>query len=91
MHDSNCKCFHHGVVKVFVILAWIAALGFWWATAFKQSFWWMDGDHFFKDVVILVLLVYVSKFCGCCGHGMGGGNMCMHGESCKCGDCGMCK
>ena len=92
MMEGNCKCPHHGVVKVLVVLAWMAALGFWWATAFKTHFLWMDGEHFFKDAILLVLLVFVSKYCGCCGHGMmSGGNMCMHGDSCKCGDCGMCK
>lgn len=91
MMDGNCKCPHHGVVKVFAVLAWLSAFGFWWATAFKTHFLWMDGEHFFKDTVILVLLVFVSKLCGCCRHGMGGGNMCMHGDSCKCGDCGTCK
>ena len=87
MMEGNCKCLHHGVVKVFVVLAWVSAFGFWWATAFKTNFLWMNGEHFFKDVVILVLLVFVSKYCGCCG--MGG--MCEHGRGCSCGDCGMCK
>lgn len=92
MHDNNCKCFHHGAVKVFMVLAGLSALGFWWATAFKTSFLWLDGDHFYKDVVILSLLVFISKFCGCCGHGgMGGKNMCSHEMGCKCGDCGMCR
>ena len=90
MHDSNCKCFHHGVVKVFVVLAWFSALGFWWATAFKTNFLWMNGEHFFKDVVVLSLLVYVSKYCGCCGWSKGGVGMCSHDMGCKCGDCGRC-
>lgn len=88
MMEGNCKCPHHTVVKVFVALAWMSALGFWWATAFKTHLLWIDGEHFFKDAVLLVLLVFVSKYCGCCS---GHGNTCVHGESCKCGDCGMCK
>ena len=88
---DNCKCFHHGVVKVLLVLAGVSALAFWWATAFNQTLFWMDADHLFKDVVILAVLAYLSKYCGCCRHGMGGGNMCAHGGSCKCGDCGMCK
>ena len=88
MMEGNCKCPHHGVLKVVVVLTWLAALGFWWATAFKQTLFWMDASHFFMDVVIFGVLVYVSKFCGCCGKG---GGMCEHGNSCKCGDCGMCK
>jgi hypothetical protein len=88
MNDGNCKCFHHGVVKVMLFLVWMSALGFWWATAFKQSFWWMDGNHFFMDVVILSLLILTTRFCGCCGFMTG---KCTHDSSCKCGDCGMCK
>ena len=86
---ENCKCFHHGVVKVVVVLAWASALGFWWATAFKTHFLWMDGSHFFMDVVIFGVLAFVSKYCGCCG--VGGSSMCEHGKGCSCGDCGMCK
>ncbi len=86
--EGNCKCFHHNVVKVMVALAWLSALGFWWATALKQTFLWMDAEHFFKDVVILSLLAFVSKYCGCCWKSM---NTCKHNEGCKCGDCGMCK
>ena len=92
---GNCKCFHHGITKVLVVLIGLSALGFWWATAFKTHFLWMDGEHFFKDVVVLALLMFSSKFCGCCKRGMassmGGGNTCSHESSCKCGDCGMCK
>jgi len=89
MMEGNCKCFHHGMVKGLVVLVSLSAIGFWWASAFNQSLLWMDADHFFKDVVILSLLVFVSKYCGCCG--MGGSNICSHDNSCKCGDCGMCK
>ena len=86
--SGNCKCLHHGFVKVIAVLAWFSAIGFWWATAFEQTVLWMDAEHFFKDVVMLSLLVFVSKYCGCCRKGM---NMCSHEGSCKCGDCGTCK
>ena len=87
----NCNCFHHSLNKVIVVLVWLSALGFWWATAFKTTFLWMDSQHFFMDVVILSLLLITSKFCGCCKHGIGEGNMCNHDKGCSCGDCGMCK
>lgn len=86
---GNCKCLHHAVIKVMVGLAWLAAIGFWWAAAFKQTLLWMDAEHLFKDVVILSLLVFLSKFCACCS--MTGNRMCSHSEGCKCGDCGICK
>lgn len=92
----RCKCFHHGVVKALVILAWLSAFGFWWATAFKQTVLWMDNSHFFYDVVILGILVFVSKYCDCCGGGhdrceTGGANKCSHDSGCQCGDCARCK
>lgn len=89
MH-GNCKCPHHVLVKVMMVLAGISALGFWWATAFKESFLWMDADHFFKDVVVLSLLTLLTKYCDCCGKGMSGANTCSHDMGCKCGDCGRC-
>jgi len=93
MMDGKCKCPHHAVTKVMLGLLWLSALGFWWATAFKTTFLWMDGEHFFKDAILLAILMFSCKFCGCCGLGHGGvsDGMCRHGESCKCGDCGMCK
>lgn len=91
MMEGNCKCMHHGMVKVMAVLVGFAALGFWWATAFKTHFLWMDGEHFFKDAILLVLLIFVSKHCSCCMHHGMGTNTCMHGDSCKCGDCGNCK
>ena len=88
MMEENCKCFHHGLVKALVVLAWLSAIGFWWASAFKQSFFWMDADHFFKDAVVIGLLILLSKYCGCCGMR---NDMCGHSGDCKCGDCGRCK
>ena len=92
MMEGKCKCPHHACTKVMLALLWFSALGFWWATAFKTNLLWMDGEHFFKDVVVLALLMFASKkFCGCCGsmggHGsMAGGSTCSHGENCS-----MCK
>lgn len=88
MMEGNCKCFHHGLVRIFVVLAWLSALGFWWASAFKQTLLWMDSNHFFMDVVIFGVLVLVSRYCGCCWDA---GKRCSHDMGCKCGDCGMCK
>ena len=94
MH-GNCGCFHHWVTKILVVLAWLSAIGFWWATKSGGFIWGMDADHLFKDVVILSLLAYGTKFCGCCGKSkmMSGadGAMCKHAGGCTCGDCGRCK
>ena len=88
MMEGKCGCYHHGIVKALVVLIWLSAIGFWWATAFDQKVLWMDGSHFFMDVVVLGLLMLTSRYCGCCGFMTG---KCTHAQGCKCGDCGMCK
>lgn len=104
MYHGNCKCFHHGVVKALAILTWLSAFGFWWATTFKQTVFWMDSEHLFRDVVVLGILIFISKYCGCCRGGKCGGcsmcgtkndnkmseKMCSHHMGCKCGDCDRC-
>lgn len=97
MMHGNCRCGHHWVAKVLVVLAWLSAFGFWWTSWKTSQIWWMDAEHFFKDVVILGLLAFSTKFCDCCGRGKmmskvdGMGGMCKHEGGCTCGDCGRCK
>ena len=95
-----CKCPHHVVVKILYVLVWISAIGFWWAGWHGGWAWGMDQNYFFENIVVLMLLSFGSKFCGCCGwHGkmmMGTGDkmdggMCKHGMDCKCNDCDRCK
>lgn len=96
---SYCKCPHHLITKLLIILAWAAAIGFWWTEWKVSMIWWMDSEHLFKDVIILSLLAFSSKFCQCCSAGkkmtesgkMGEGMSCKHEEGCRCGDCGRCK
>lgn len=85
MH-GNCKCGHHVCAKILVGLAWLAAIGFWWADWSVTTIGWMDAEHLFRDVVILSLLAFGTKFCGCCWKGgkMMGGMNC----TCSCGNCG---
>ncbi len=95
MHGGNCKCPHHMVNKLIMILAWVAGVLFFWASWAGRSFWGFDALYWAWSVVVLVLLAKVSKFCGCCGIGRGAGagvdkNMCNHNDGCKCGDCGKC-
>ena len=91
-NHSGCKCFHHWIQKLFVILMWVSAVGFWWANWKGGGMaWGMDADVFFKDIVIFGFLVFSMKFCGCCRKMMMSGGMCKHGMDCKCGDCDRCK
>lgn len=86
----GCKCFHHWVTNVFVVLLWLSAFGFWWLSWKGGSFLWMDAEHLFKDVVILGFLIFTSKFCKCCGKKSMDSGSCGHEGGCKCGDCGKC-
>ncbi len=94
-----CKCPHHIVTKVLYVLAWVSALGFWWAQFRGGSAWGMTQNYFFQSVVVLMLLAFGSKFCKCCswqgkmmmGGSMADGGTCKHEMGCKCGDCGRCK
>lgn len=97
MHGVNCKCPHHIVNKVLVVLAWVAGVLFFWSSWGTRTFWGFDALYWAWSVVVLVLLAKASKFCGCYGMGMSkmmGGmeekNMCSHEGGCKCGDCGRC-
>ncbi len=88
---GNCNCGHHVVVKIMMVLSYVAGVLFFWASWGSRTFWGFDASYWAWSVVVLVLLAKVSKFCGCCGMGAGmGKNMCNHETGCKCGDCGRC-
>lgn len=89
MHGGNkCRCGHHVCAKVLVALAWVAAILFWWADWTASSVAWMDAEHLFRDVVILSLLAFGTKFCGCCSrHGMGMMQKGGMSRACACGSC----
>jgi len=78
------------------IVAWVAGLLYFCSMFRGELIWGYDESQYAWSVVILMLLAFGSKFCGCCGwHGkmMGGigSDMCKHDMGCKCGDCGRCK
>ena len=97
MMHGGCRCCHHWVTKILVVLAWLAAIGFWWVSRSGDVIWGMNAEHLFRDVVILTLLAFSTKFCGCCrmgkmmGKNSGMGGMCKHEMGCTCGDCDRCK
>lgn len=95
MHGGICKCHHHKVNKLLMLLAWVAGILFFWGSWTGKLFWSFDPLYWAWSVVVLVLLAKASKFCGCCGWGMGekteGSKMlCNHNDGCKCGDCDKC-
>ncbi len=95
MHGM-CKCPHHIVNKVLMLLAWIAGILFFWSSWDRRTFWGFDALYWAWSVVVLVLMAKASKFCGCCGMGMMGGKIegervCSHENGCVCGDCDRCK
>ena len=74
-HRSNCKCPHHSIHMLVMILGVVAAVGFWIATLMHGSFLGISATHYFKEVIVLGILAM----------GMGKG-LCQ----CCCGGCGMC-
>jgi len=100
MHN-NCKCPHHMANKVLMLLVWVSGVLFFWSSWGIRTFWGFDALYWAWSVVVLSLMAFSSKLCGCCGMGMGhkmmgdkmegGKMMCSHEGDCKCGDCDRCK
>ena len=96
MHNGNCRCAHHVCTKVLMGLVWVAGILFFWSSWGVRTFWGFDALYWAWSVVVLSLMAFSSKLCGCCGMKMGmgekmeGSKMCSHEGGCKCGDCGRC-
>ncbi len=86
MHGGMCKCPHHVVNKVLMLLAWIAGILFFWSSWGARTSWGLDVLYWAWSVVGLVLMAKASKFCGCCGWGKMG--MMKDGMMCKDENCG---
>jgi len=96
MHGGNCKCPHHIVNKVLMALVWVAGILFFWSSWGTRTFWGFDALYWGWSVVVLSLMAFSSKLCGCCKWGMdnkmeSGKIMCGHDGGCKCGDCDRCR
>lgn len=82
MHGHQ-RCGHHVLAKILVVLAWLAAIGFWWVSwTGRTAIWGMNAEHLFRDVIILAILAFSTKFCGCYQKSMMTG-MC----GCACNNC----
>lgn len=91
--NENCGCFHHWIVKAVVVLVWFAGVLFFWSSWKMTAVWGFESLYYAWVVVVLSLMSFSMKNCGCCGWGskMMGGKMCSHSMDCKCGDCDRCK
>ena len=96
MYHGNCKCGHHWVEKVMAALVWVAGVLFFWTSWKMVAVWGFEAPYYAWVVVVLSLMAFSMKWCGCCGRGMMGGKMeggkmvCSHEMGCKCGDCDRC-
>ena len=103
MHNGNCKCPHHWVVKILMLLVWVAGVLFFWSGLKGVAVWGYDPLFYAWSVVVLSLMMFSCKVCGCCCGGNRCDNcamcgvsekmsqkMCKHQEDCKCGDCEKC-
>lgn len=84
MMMHGCKCWHHMIDKVLVLLAWISAVLFFWSSWGNRLFWGFNASYWAWVVVILVLLANSKSCCKCCG-----GMMMGKGGMCKDGNCDM--
>lgn len=100
MYHGNCKCPHHWVVKILMLLVWIAGVVFFWSGLKGIAVWGYDPLFYAWSVVVLSLLAWAGNYCGCCcGNGScgeckackgGSSKICSHEAGCKCGDCDRC-
>jgi len=97
MHKGNCGCPHHWGAKGMMVLVWVAGVLFFWTSWKMTAVWGFEAPYYAWVVVVLSLMSYSMKGCGCCGGmGMVGGKMedgkmvCSHEGGCKCGDCSRC-
>lgn len=76
MHQSNCKCAHHWLVKLFMVLASLSAIGFWLANAKEGMFWDLDITRWFYHFVVFALITFLTARSGACSCCCGGCNTC---------------
>jgi len=98
MYHRNCKCPHHRIVEVISGLVWLAGILFFWSALKGVMVWGYDPLFYAWSAVILSLMAFGMKSCGCCGmsaKGMSvsgeGNKTCSHQPDCKCGDCDRCR
>ena len=70
MHNGKCRCPHHWVMKLLILLAWVSGVLFFWASWASRTFWGFDASYWAWTVVVLVLLTKTGKGCRCCCGGM---------------------
>lgn len=66
--EGTCKCPHHKIEKLFMLLAWLAGISFWIALWKDGVFWNVSSDVWFQHVIVFSLLLFGMSWCGCCGN-----------------------
>jgi hypothetical protein len=68
MQSQNCRCGHHILVKIVVVLAWVSGVLFFWTSwSSHPVVWGFNSAYWAWTVVILVLLAKSVKCRCCCG------------------------
>ena len=67
MEGGVCKCGHHKIEKLMMVLAWLAAIAFWVALWKDGVFWNTSSDIWFQHVIVFSLLLFGMSWCWCCG------------------------
>lgn len=83
MLKRGCRCPHHIIEKVLILLMWVAAVAYFWASWNSVAVWGFESGYHFQAVIVLGFLAFLTgKACGCCGAGM-----CAHGKDETCEHC----
>ncbi len=82
MYHGNCKCPHHWATKILMLLVWVAGVLFFWTSWRGVAVWGFESLYYAWSAVVLSLMAFSSKLCGCCGWGKMGGKMMEGGKEC---------
>lgn len=65
-NNMGCKCPHHTIVSVLMLLSWVAAIGYFMAYWFGGYIYIFDVQYFFEVAVMLSVIALTTRFCTCC-------------------------
>ncbi len=81
MYHHGCKCPHHWLARIMAALVWVAGVLFFWSSWRMTAVWGFESLYYAWVVVVLSLMSFGMKNCGCCGMGKMG--MMGEGKECK--------
>ena len=78
MMHNGCRCFHHIVKKVLMVLAGLSGIGFFVVVFRRVALFGWSADLYFMSAIVLVIIANATKMCGCWKRHEGMGGHCEH-------------